>query len=86
MAGHFCHLGAITSNPILELYGDYCPAGHYCPTGTGQPIRCPIGTYLPDTGRSSVDQCLNCPLGKYCDSEGQTNYTGVTILRSLLLL
>ena len=76
-AGHYCTLAAIDPNPSGESYGDICPAGHYCPTGTGTPIPCPIGTYLPDTGRSSEDQCLDCPGGKYCDQEGQTAVTGM---------
>lgn len=76
LAGHYCLLGSTEQNPIGQSYGDYCTAGHYCPEGTGSPVPCPIGTYLPSTGQSMLAHCIDCALGKYCDTVGQSNYTG----------
>lgn len=76
LAGHYCLLGSTEQNPIGQSYGDYCTAGHYCPEGTGSPVPCPIGTYLPSTGQSMQVHCIDCALGKYCDTVGQANYTG----------
>ena len=75
-AGHYCSLAAIDPNPTSKSYGDTCTAGHYCPEGTATAVPCPLGTYLPDTGRSDVSMCLDCPGGKYCAQQGLTNYTG----------
>lgn len=36
-----------------------CSAGYYCP-GNVAPQPCPIGTYNPNTGKTSLDACLNC--------------------------
>ena len=82
-SGHYCSLGAIDPNPISQGYGDFCPAGNYCPLGTGTPVPCPIGTFLPDTGKTAISDCLDCTPGKYCDTEGQTNYTGKDITYKL---
>lgn len=49
--------------------GTACPAGYYCPSGTAQPISCPIGTYNPDTSKSLKTECLICTAGYYCDHE-----------------
>lgn len=76
LASHYCLLGSTEQNPIGQSYGDYCTAGHYCPEGTGSPVPCPIGTYLPSTGQSMLAHCIDCALGKYCDTVGQANYTG----------
>ncbi|XP_070551430.1 uncharacterized protein [Ptychodera flava] len=72
---YYCTLGAIDPNPTAESYGDICPAGRYCPEGTADPVECPIGTYLPDTGQDELSDCLDCTGGYYCDSQGQTNVT-----------
>ncbi|KAI8480901.1 hypothetical protein Bbelb_413740, partial [Branchiostoma belcheri] len=74
-AGHYCSLAAITPNPVLQSYGDYCTPGHYCPQGTGEPVPCPRGTFLPDTGMDELTDCLNCTGGKYCERQGQSNVT-----------
>nr|XP_054760935.1 neurogenic locus notch homolog protein 3-like [Lytechinus pictus] len=49
-----------------------CPRGHYCPEGTGSngSIPCPRGTYNPDLGLASVDQCQPCAPGYYCTQLG----------------
>lgn len=75
-AGHYCTLKSTVMNPIGQTFGDYCPSGHYCPLGTGSPVPCPRGTYLPETGRSLDQHCLDCPGGYYCSSDGLTNVTG----------
>ena len=75
--GYYCSGGAITQNPTGESYGDVCPPGHYCPTGTHTPTPCPAGTYLPTTGAVIDTDCLDCPGGKYCAITGLTNYTGM---------
>lgn len=74
--GHFCSGGAINQAPLSLSYGDTCPAGYYCPAGTGQPIACPLGTFSPTTGRGILSDCLDCTPGMYCDTQGRTNYTG----------
>nr|XP_006821767.1 PREDICTED: uncharacterized protein LOC100369099 [Saccoglossus kowalevskii] len=76
LPGFYCTLGAIDPNPISEVYGDTCPAGRYCPEGTYDPILCPIGTFLHDTGHDELSDCIDCTGGKYCDTQGQTNVTG----------
>lgn len=54
----------------LSTEDSLCPSGHYCPEGTGLPIPCPIGTYLPSTGNAELADCLSCLPGSYCDSKG----------------
>ena len=68
-------MGAIHPNPSSEYYGDVCPAGHYCPEGTGDPVPCPAGSYLPDTTRDDVSDCIACDGGYYCERQGQINVT-----------
>jgi hypothetical protein len=43
-----------------------CPAGAYC-LGAGTPtfILCPIATYNPNTGGTSLAACITCPAGTY---------------------
>ncbi|TMS07321.1 hypothetical protein E3U43_011414 [Larimichthys crocea] len=54
-----------------------CPAGFYCPEGTGFDLRgCPEGTYGPDPGYWSVSQCRQCDGGHYCSSRNGTAITG----------
>ncbi len=74
--GFFCSGGSIAQSPIAQSYGDVCPEGNYCPEGTGTPIPCPAGTYLPTPGGVVVGDCLPCPGGKYCETTGLSNYTG----------
>ena len=42
-----------------------CPVGHYCPTGSGEPIRCANGTYQDQTTEWT---CKECPAGYFCDN------------------
>ena len=75
-AGHYCLLAAIDPNPIAQPYGDYCYSGAYCPEGTGTPIPCPQGTFLPNTGRDEESDCVPCTGGYYCETQGLSNVTG----------
>ena len=74
-AGYYCSLGAVFANPMAQAYGDVCPGGYYCPEGTGDPLPCPAGTYLPDTGHDELSDCIACDGGKFCERQGQTNVT-----------
>jgi hypothetical protein len=40
-----------------------CPAGYYCPRGSGAPIPCPAGTFNTLKGMTSVDVCYLVPPG-----------------------
>ena len=43
--------------------GGLCPVGHYCPSGTSNPLPCPAGTYAD---REGMDACTICLQGYYC--------------------
>ena len=74
--GHICWGGSPESNPVNKTYGDFCPAGFYCPQGIASPVPCPAGTYLPELGGRNVDDCLPCMPSYYCSGIGQSNVTG----------
>ncbi|KAF7668979.1 hypothetical protein LDENG_00271770 [Lucifuga dentata] len=67
-------------SPFVTLahqpYGDVCPTGHFCLEGSGAPKPCPVGTFLPETGASSLSRCHPCPPGKYCLIPGASQPTG----------
>lgn len=44
--------------------------GNYCPLETSTPIPCPKGTYGPDAGAVSINNCLVCPPHHYCPRAG----------------
>jgi len=50
-AGFWCNYGSSAPNDPK----DKCELGHYCPSGTPLPIRCPEGKYTATTGAQSVD-------------------------------
>lgn len=50
-----------------------CPAGHYCPTGSGFPVACPTGTYNPDVQKYLLTDCLDCTGGQFCPTMGLTS-------------
>lgn len=63
--GHYCNTVGIAD------YSTYaCPAGMYCPPGTGSgttvPVSCAEGTYLNTTDGSSQSSCKACPPYHYC--------------------
>ena len=54
-AGHYCIPGESNVTPLP------CPAGFYCPSGTGHVwTPCPLGTFSSATGLSEESQCTNC--------------------------
>ncbi|OPJ68136.1 hypothetical protein AV530_013665 [Patagioenas fasciata monilis] len=79
VAGYHCAEGAISPAPFqhrvessnLDLPGnDICPAGHFCPSGTGYPVPCPPGTLSTLVGLQAEEQCQPCPAGRYCSGAG----------------
>lgn len=74
--GYYCTSGALNETGGLgELGGvtGLCPNGHYCLPGTVYPLQCPPGTFSPDFGNNSPQNCQNCSPGKYCPFPGQIN-------------
>ena len=61
-AGFYC-VGDRTNVEPID-----CPPGHYCPSGTFEPFRCPNGTftYENETNLEIDDECRPCPAGQYC--------------------
>ena len=49
-----------------------CDAGHYCPTRSTSPthVACPKGTFQPNTGAKSLDECMPAPPGFYIPAAG----------------
>lgn len=69
--GFFCPISG------LATYIPYpCTAGHYCPPGTIDPVKCPAGTFSNAIGNVNVSQCTLCTPGYYCQSSGLTSETG----------
>ncbi|GFS22362.1 fibrillin-1-like [Elysia marginata] len=63
-AGYYCRGSAYTDKPRDGgATGDFCPKGHYCPEGTGEPNTCIPGSFNNVTG---LDYCFDCPAGFYC--------------------
>lgn len=60
---YFCKQGAITGTPNQGPDADECPAGHYCPIQTAEPIKCPQGTYSNATKLKAESECSNCTAG-----------------------
>ena len=75
-AGYYCTGGATEPSPSLQSYGSYCPRGHYCPTGSEQPIACSIGSYLPTTHSKVQSDCINCAPGYFCAKSGLSEVQG----------
>ncbi|CAG5098823.1 Oidioi.mRNA.OKI2018_I69.XSR.g16008.t1.cds [Oikopleura dioica] len=63
-AGYYCNQNSFDKEENL------CPVGHYCPAGTAEPVPCPVGTYLDDSGKEKLDDCKLCPPKKFCDEPG----------------
>lgn len=71
----YCVEGYYCNHTSTEPDQYVCPAGHYCPTGTGTPNACPEGTFSPIEGNNHLDDCLNCTAGYYC--QGKSLYINV---------
>ena len=61
-AGVYCH-------NVGNSVGFTCPAGYFCPFGTGSfyNFPCPLGKYSGATGLVSESQCVECTSGHYCE-------------------
>lgn len=71
-AGYYCMGKATIPNPTDGMTGVICPAGNYCPEGTGEPIACPPGTYRSSTGGAILADCTTCTAAEYCPRRGLT--------------
>lgn len=62
-AGEYCTGGGAAPNGL-------CGSGYYCPTSSFQVNQeaCKAGTYNPNTGKISQEDCLPCQPGFYCDA------------------
>ena len=73
--GFYCLIGSNTTQPVDGSSGDVCPAGYYCPEGTGnyQVSPCPQGSYNNVTGLTHADNCTLCDPGLVCSVAGLTS-------------
>jgi hypothetical protein len=61
-SGYFCKLAAPMPFPscddtiCTDLFG-ICPPGSFCPLGSSVPQKCPVGTYMNESGSSECDLC-----------------------------
>jgi hypothetical protein len=82
--GFYCISGCNTSTPYaLSIrndtgigFGDICPVGHYCPSGSGLPTPCPPGRFNSHTGRTSPGECDICSPGFFCAGLGNSKPSG----------
>ena len=84
-AGYYCSGGASTSQPLSPSSagsGDLCTTGHYCPKGSTQPLKCPLGSYMPTVGASN---CTACTAGHYCGVIGLSTVSGSCAAGNILL-
>ena len=61
--GYYCN-GTGTVSAII------CPKGSYCPEGSENPVPCPRGTFLKDTGQYKEEHCNPCTQGWACEEFG----------------
>ena len=52
--------------PLATIEPIICSRGTYCPQGSANEIDCPKGTYGPSTGLSALSQCSVCQAGTHC--------------------
>ena len=71
----YCVEGYYCNHTSTEPDQYVCPAGHYCPTGTGVPNACPEGTFSSTEGNNDAGDCLNCTAGYYCQGILYTTHT-----------
>jgi hypothetical protein len=73
--GYVCFGDCITPTPenLEEDNGFPCPAGFYCPRGSGEATACPAGTYSNDTEAINSDTCISCGDKDYNNLIGQTS-------------
>ena len=75
-AGYYCKTksqlqAAETADPVNNYYGPW-PVGHYWPAGTGEPIKCPPGTYNPANKKTVVTDWIDWTAGTYCTDSGRS--------------
>lgn len=75
-AGYFCRRNAKSATPSSNQDSGPCPEGHYCPVGTGEPEKCPKGTYSNVQFLRKENECQNCTEGNYCGQLGAKNVSG----------
>lgn len=75
-AGFLCTLGSPRPDPINEPWGNYCPPGGFCPSGTALQRNCPKGTYNPLPRGKSSEDCAPCIPGYYCLGDALPTPTG----------
>jgi hypothetical protein len=51
---------------MVNVTGQLCTPGHYCPLGTIDPRPCPPGTYTNQLGTINEKDCQTCPPGFFC--------------------
>ena len=73
--GYYCLAGAKVPNPQENITGNVCPRDHYCPSGTSDPIRCPIGTFSNSLKNKNISDCQACTEGWYCETQGLSSPT-----------
>ena len=65
-AGYICTGLSSSPKPNSEEENGYiCPAGFYCPAGAVSEVPCPKGTFNPNEGGTSVNDCSLCPENTY---------------------
>ena len=71
--GYYCIGGSTFGDPGTSpmLFAFICPLGHYCPTGSEEPVACPVGTYNAYEGQSSLSDCTPCAMNEYNNMTGQ---------------
>ncbi|TYZ59327.1 hypothetical protein PybrP1_004972 [[Pythium] brassicae (nom. inval.)] len=70
--GFVCTHSSPVANPVGQPFGFICPAGHYCPEGSGAGVQCPNGTFRASVGGTSSSSCAPCPGGFYCEGTALT--------------
>lgn len=75
LLGYYCDS---SMGPVQDFSLYPCPRGYYCPVGTAKAMHhsCPVGTYSPQKGLTSITECQLCPAGKFCSLAGITAPTG----------
>lgn len=69
-SGYFCSLAASTSKPVDGVSGNHCGLGHYCPSGSTEPLPCPAGSFCDAT--TLRDPTGPCSAGYYCSGGAST--------------
>ena len=69
-AGFVCVSGANQSAPPGGPTGHECQPGYYCPAGSAQGRKCPLGTFSSQLGLENITECEACTPGTYCQTEG----------------